>query len=47
VKLTMRLTLDGLLRALRTKADIAADEKIEEARRQRPPKKTESSDERR
>lgn len=33
MKLAMRLTLDGLVRALRTRAAIAADERLEEARR--------------
>lgn len=47
MKLTMQMTLDGLIRALRTRAEIAADERIEEARREEPKPQTEGRDERR
>lgn len=47
MNLTMRLTLDGLVRALRTRAEIAADERVEEARRENPKRETEDRDERR
>lgn len=35
MKLTMRLTLDGLIRALRTRAATLSDDKTEAARDQR------------
>ncbi|WP_370322772.1 hypothetical protein [Oricola sp.] len=47
MKLTMQMTLDGLIRALRTRAEIAADERIEEARREQQKPQTEDRDERR
>jgi len=48
MKLTMRLTLDGLVRALRTRAEIVADERVDEVRREPKPKETtEDRDERR
>jgi|GEM_PF-2220203 len=47
MKLTMQMTLDGLIRALRTRAEIAADERIDEARRETPKPQTEDRDERR
>ncbi|WP_425418997.1 hypothetical protein [Oricola indica] len=47
MKLTMQMTLDGLLRALRTRAQIAVDEKTEERRLEKPKPETEDSDERR
>ena len=47
MKLTMQMTLDGLVRALRTRAEIGADERIEEARREQQKPQTEDRDERR
>ena len=47
MKLTRQMTLDGLVRALRTRAEIAADERIEEARREQQKPQTEDRDERR
>lgn len=48
MKLTMRLTLDGLVRALRTRAEVIAEERVEQARREPKPKdRTEDRDERR
>lgn len=47
MKVTMQMTLDGLIRALRTRAEIAADERVEEARREAPKPQTEDRDERR
>lgn len=47
MKVTMQMTLDGLIRALRTRAEIAADERVEEARREPPKPQTEDRDERR
>lgn len=47
MKLTMRLTLDGLVRALRTQGEAAADDRVEEARRDRAKPETEDRDERR
>lgn len=48
MNLTMRLTLDGLVRALRTRAEVIADERVEEARREpKPTDRTEDGDERR
>jgi len=47
MKLTMQMTLDGLIRALRTRAEITADDRVEEARREPPKPKTEDRDERR
>ena len=38
MKATMRMTLDGLVRALRTRAEVLADERVEEARREPQPK---------
>ena len=47
MKLTLRLTMDGLIRALRTRADIAADERAEAARRETARDRTEDRDEQR
>lgn len=47
MKLTMQMTLDGLIRALRTRAEIAADERTDEARREKQKPQTEDRDERR
>lgn len=47
MKPTIRLTLDGLLRALRTRAETAADERIEAARKDAPKPDGEARDERR
>ncbi len=44
MNMTMRLTLDGLVRALRTRAEIIADERVEEARRQQPDPKDKPED---
>jgi uncharacterized phiE125 gp8 family phage protein len=49
MNLTMRLTLDGLIRALRAQADSLADERVDELRRRqpKPAKETEDRDEQR
>ena len=47
MKLTMQMTLDGLIRALRTRAEVIADERTEEARKREAEKMTEDRDERR
>ena len=44
MNLTMRLTLDGLVRALRTRAEIIVDERVEEGRRQQPEPKDKPED---
>ena len=40
MKLSMRLTMDELVRALRVRAEIIVDERVEEGRRQHRNRKT-------
>lgn len=47
MKLTMRLTLDGLLRALRTRGAVAAEERAEDLRKREADGQAEVGDERR